>query len=171
MENPTGWGPWWWIVHTVSFTQNSFQIDSINSCSISKELQFWLKIVRIVNSLTLNPIKGKLGFILKVMKKITRWRRKSEIQISKLLHFLSFLWWQVFLREWEKIFHTYFGPKTLTSNYLCYIDVPPIHVAKRPGIGNWIHTQCTSGTCTIISVWMCLPSYFLTRPMYINNRY
>ena len=65
--------------HTGSFAQNSFQIDLINSCSTSKKLQFWLKIVKIIYFLTLKPIKGKLGFILEIMKKIARWRHKSEI--------------------------------------------------------------------------------------------
>ena len=55
--------------HTGTFAQNSFQIDSINSCSFSKKLQFWLKIVKIIYFLTLKPIKGKLGFILEIMKK------------------------------------------------------------------------------------------------------
>ena len=67
------------LLHTGSFAQNSFQIDSINSCSTSKKLQFWLKIVKIIYLLTLKPIKGKLGFILEIMKKIARWRHKSEI--------------------------------------------------------------------------------------------
>ena len=56
--------------HTGSFGQNFFQIDSINSCSTSKKLQFWLKIVNIIYFLTLNPIKGKFGFILEIGKKI-----------------------------------------------------------------------------------------------------
>jgi hypothetical protein len=45
--------------------------------------------------LTLKPKKGKLGFILKIMEKIARWRYKSEISkrnvkalISPLLVFL-----------------------------------------------------------------------------------
>ena len=67
------------MIHTGIFVQNSFQIDSINSCSTSKKLQFWLKIVKIIYFLTLKPIKGILGFILEIMKKIARWRHKSEI--------------------------------------------------------------------------------------------
>ena len=58
------------MAHTGSFAQNSFQIDSINSCSTSKNLLFWLKMVKIIYFLTLKPIKGKLGFILKIMKKM-----------------------------------------------------------------------------------------------------
>ena len=46
-----------------------FQIGSINSYSTSKLLQFWLKIEIIIYLLTLKPIKGKLGFILEIMKK------------------------------------------------------------------------------------------------------
>ena len=65
--------------HTGIFAQNSFQIDSMNSCSTSKKLLFWLKIVKIIQFLTLKPIKGTLGFILKILKKIARWRHKSEI--------------------------------------------------------------------------------------------
>ena len=67
------------IPHIGSFAQNSFQIDSINSCSTSKKLLFWLKIVKIIQFLTLKPIKGTLGIILKMLKKIARWRHKSEI--------------------------------------------------------------------------------------------
>ena len=65
--------------HTGSFAQNSFQIDSINSCCTSKKLGLWLKIVIIIQILTVKPIKGTLGFILEIMKKIARWRHKSEI--------------------------------------------------------------------------------------------
>jgi hypothetical protein len=65
--------------HTGSFAQNSFQIDSINSCCTSKKLEFPLKIVEIIYFLTLKPIKGTLGFILEIMKKIARWRHKSLI--------------------------------------------------------------------------------------------
>ena len=65
--------------HTGSFAQNFFQIDSINSLSTSKDLEFWLKIVKIICFLILKPIKGTLGFILEIMKKIARWRHKSEI--------------------------------------------------------------------------------------------
>jgi hypothetical protein len=53
----TYWGPV--PMHNGSFAQKSFQIDSINSCSTSKKLQFWLKIVKIIYSLTLKRIKGK----------------------------------------------------------------------------------------------------------------
>ena len=78
---------WSWLIpitflvlrHTGIFAQNSFQIDSMNSCSISKQLLFWLKIVKIIHFLTLKPIKGTLGFILEMLKKIARWRHKSEI--------------------------------------------------------------------------------------------
>ena len=42
--------------HTGTFAQNSFQIDSINSCGTSKKLQYWLKIVKIIYFLTLKPI-------------------------------------------------------------------------------------------------------------------
>ena len=58
-----------WRIHTGSFAQNYFQIDSINSCRTSKKLQFWLKYVRMIYFLTLKPIKGKLGFILDILKK------------------------------------------------------------------------------------------------------
>ena len=57
-------------MHTGTFAQNSFQIDTINSCSTSKKLQFWLKIVRIIYFLTLKLIKGKLRFIFEIMKKM-----------------------------------------------------------------------------------------------------
>ena len=55
---------------TGSFAQNSFQIESINSCSTSKKLQFWLKII-IFFPLFFNIIitKGKLCFIVETMKK------------------------------------------------------------------------------------------------------
>ena len=65
--------------HAGSFAQNSFQTNSINSCTTSKKLQFWLKIVGIIYFLTLKPIKGKLGFSLEIMKKIARWPHKLEI--------------------------------------------------------------------------------------------
>ena len=67
------------LYHTGIFAKNSLQIDSMNSCSISKQLLFWLKIVKIIHFLTLKPIRGTLGFILKMLKKIARWRHKSEI--------------------------------------------------------------------------------------------
>ena len=54
-------------------------LPKINSCCTSKKLEFWLKIVKIIQFLTLKPIKGTLGFILETMKKIARWRHKSEI--------------------------------------------------------------------------------------------
>ena len=57
-------------MHTGTFAQNSFQIDSINSCSTSKKLLFGLKIVKIIQALTLKPIKGTLSFILKMLKKM-----------------------------------------------------------------------------------------------------
>ena len=65
--------------HTGSFAQNSFQTYSINSCHTSKKLEFRLKVVKIIYFLTQKPIKGTLGFILEIMKKIARWRHKSEI--------------------------------------------------------------------------------------------
>ena len=65
--------------HTEIFDQNSFQIDSINSCSASKKLLFWLKIAKIIQFLTLQLIKGTLGFILKMLKKNANWRHKAEI--------------------------------------------------------------------------------------------
>ena len=72
------------LLHTGSFAQNSFQIDSINSCCTWKKLEFWLKNVKINYFLTLKPIKGTLGFILEIMKKIARWRHKSEISKRNL---------------------------------------------------------------------------------------
>ena len=57
-------------LHTGSFAQNFFQIDSINSCSTSKKLQFWLKIVKITCFLALKSINGKLKFIWEIMKKL-----------------------------------------------------------------------------------------------------
>ena len=68
-----------WMQHIGSFSQNSFQIDSINSCNTLKKLQFWLKIVSNIYFLTLKPMKGLLGCILKITKKNARWRHKSEI--------------------------------------------------------------------------------------------
>ena len=65
--------------HTGSFAQNSFQMDSINSCHTSKKLEFWLKIVNIIYFSTPKLIKGTLGFILEIMKKNARWRHKSGI--------------------------------------------------------------------------------------------
>ena len=65
--------------HTGSFAQNSFQIDSINSCMTSKKLRFWLTILTNIYFLLLKPIKRKLGFTLEIMKKFARWRHKSEI--------------------------------------------------------------------------------------------
>ena len=50
-----------------------------NSCHTSKKLEFWLKIVNIIYFSTPKLIKGTLGFILEIMKKIARWRHKSEI--------------------------------------------------------------------------------------------
>ena len=35
------------LIHTGSFVQHSFLIDSMNSCYTSKKLEFWLKIVKI----------------------------------------------------------------------------------------------------------------------------
>ena len=75
--------------HTGSFAQNSFQIDLINSCITSKKLQFWLKIIKIICFLILKPIKGKLGFILKIMKKIARWRHKSKISKRNVKFMIS----------------------------------------------------------------------------------
>ena len=49
--------------------KKSFQIDSINSCSTLKKLQFWLKSVSNIYFLMLKPMKGKLGYILKIRKK------------------------------------------------------------------------------------------------------
>ena len=37
---------------------------------------------------------------------------------SKHLVCLSFLWWQVFLREREKIFYTYSGPNSYYENWM-----------------------------------------------------
>ena len=79
--------------HTGSFAQNSFQIDSINSCCTSKKLEFRLKFFKIIYFLLLKPIKGTLGFILEIMKKIARWRQKSEISkryVKTMISLLSF---------------------------------------------------------------------------------
>jgi hypothetical protein len=57
-------------MHTGIFDQNSFQIDSINSCCTSKKLEFRLKIVKFIYFLTLKPKKGTLGFILEIMKNL-----------------------------------------------------------------------------------------------------
>ena len=61
--------------HPGIFTQNSFQIDSINSCHTSKKFEFWLKIVKIIYFLMLKPIVLNFGN----NEKNARWRHKSEI--------------------------------------------------------------------------------------------
>ena len=75
--------------HTGIFAQNSFQIDSINSCHTSKKLEFELKIVKIIYISTQKPIEGTLGFILEIMKKIARWHHKSEISKRKIKTMIS----------------------------------------------------------------------------------
>jgi hypothetical protein len=62
---------------------------SINSCCTSKKLEYRLKIVKIIDFLTLKPIKGTLGFILEIMKKNARWRHKSEIHKRNLKTMIS----------------------------------------------------------------------------------
>ena len=58
---------------------------------------------------------------------------------SKHLVCLSFLWWQVFLREREKIFHIYFGPRmhiqkkdkrkaTLDNCFLTALTLPKLQI-------------------------------------------
>ena len=89
------------------------------------------------------------------------------IDISEGIHSVDYVWFSMIKIQvlWHPSIQQFVTWNFNIKLSLCYIDVPPIHVAKRPGIGNWIHTQRTSGTSTIISVWMCLPSYFLTRPI------
>ena len=56
----------------------------------SKKLWFWLKIVANIYFLLLKPIKRKLGLILEIMKKIARWRHKSEISkrsVKTMIHY------------------------------------------------------------------------------------
>ena len=84
--------------HTGSFAQNSFQIDSINSCCTSKKLEFRLKYFKIIYFLLLKPIKGTLGFILEIMKKIARWRQKSEISKRYVKTMISLL--SLHLQRW-----------------------------------------------------------------------
>ena len=79
------------VLHTWSFAQNSFQIDSINSGCTSKKLEFWLKIVKVTYLLTQKLIKGTLGLILEIMKKIARWRHKSEISKRNVKTMISAL--------------------------------------------------------------------------------
>jgi hypothetical protein len=88
------------MLHTRSFAQNSFQIDSINSGSTSKKLEFRLIIVRITYFLTLKPINTLLGIIFEVKKKIARWCHKSEISkrnvknmiFSTIIQLLGMAW-------------------------------------------------------------------------------
>ena len=47
-----------------------FKLTQSINVALQKNCNFWLKIVRIIYFLTLKPIKGKLGFILEIMKKV-----------------------------------------------------------------------------------------------------
>ena len=109
-------------MHTGIFAQNSFQNDSINSRSTSKKLLFWLKIVKIIQFLTLKPIKGTLGIILKMLKKIARWRHKSEISkrnvktmISPLLFRLHCLTLTIPKFDFIFIYGLYYGGSCSTT--------------------------------------------------------
>ena len=50
-----------------------------------------------------------------------------------------FLWWQVFLREWEKIFYTYFGPKC----YFKTVLIPLMHCRNRKNQHDFL-TWCSN---------------------------
>ena len=73
------------LLHTGIFAKNSFQIDSMNSCSISKQLLFGLKIVKIIHFLTLKPIKGNY---------YSTSRDDLGVKRSSMIHLSSFIWFR-----------------------------------------------------------------------------
>ena len=63
--------------HIGSFAQNFFQIDLIYE-AIELFCDLERKLLQDTSFLSLKPLKVKLGFILNMMKKITRWRRNCK---------------------------------------------------------------------------------------------
>ena len=78
-----------------SISENSFQIDSTNSCSTSKKLQFWLKIVKITLFLNNKTNKSKIGLYFANDKKITRWCFKSKITKTNVKTMISSISFQL----------------------------------------------------------------------------
>ena len=70
--NPTGI-----FTSTQLFVQNHESQCCQSTLGFLPKIPF--KLTQSIQFLTLKPIKGTLGFILKMLKKIGRWRHKSEI--------------------------------------------------------------------------------------------
>ena len=82
--------------HTGKISQNFFQISVILGCIPLLFLHFWVKDYKNKPLTTLEVIKETLGFILKIMKKIARWRHNQKISIKSMKTSIS----PLFLHFW-----------------------------------------------------------------------
>ena len=85
-------------MHTGKFAQNFFHISVILGCIPLLFLQFWVKDYKNKPLTILEVIKETLGFILKIMKKIARWRHNQKISIKSMKTTIS----QLFLHFWSQ---------------------------------------------------------------------
>ena len=71
---------------------------------------------------------GKIGVLLNfIIQKLK----------SKQLVCLSFPWWQVFLREREKIFYTYSGPQNTGNSNQCALLLPFLSLLRSASTFNY----------------------------------
>ena len=113
-----GWRP---VAHSYwEFCPKLLSYWSINSCCISKKLQFWLKSVRMIYFLTLKPIKGKLGFILEIMKKLLGGATSQKSQKYKKPWYLHYYSSDDLGVKWSNMIHlsssNWFGPLFSSQN-------------------------------------------------------
>ena len=88
----------WAPFHTGNFAQNFFHISVILGCIPLLFLQFWVKGYKNKPLTTLEVTKETLGFILKIMKKIARWRHNQKISIKSMKTVIS----PLFLHFWSQ---------------------------------------------------------------------
>ena len=86
-------------MHTGKFAQNFFHISVILGCIPLLFLQFWVKDYKNKPLTILEVIKETLGFILKIMKKIARWRHNQKISIKSMKTKIS----PLFLHFWSRL--------------------------------------------------------------------
>ena len=103
-------------LHTGKFAQNFFQISVILGCIPLLFLHFWVKDYKNKPLTTLEVIKETLGFILKIMKKIARWRHNQKISIKSMKTEIS----PLFLHFWSQLGYQKKQKTSRNSNLLVW---------------------------------------------------
>ena len=126
--------------HTGKFAQNFFHISVILGCIPLLFLQFWVKDYKNKPLTILEVIKETLGFILKIMKKIARWRHDQKISIKSMKTVISPLflhfWYQHEYQKKQKhqiIQIFWFDPLLFNQNWINF---------EKPSKKIWFLSTC-----------------------------